>query len=64
MNVVILDPTEPGLTPLETRTPEAVDAEQDSASFQKAVQTRESTITSLIQEILQVRPSSHWGINE
>jgi hypothetical protein len=30
----------------------------------KSVQARAVTITSVLDEILEIRPPSHWGINE
>ena len=30
----------------------------------KSIQARAVTITSVLEEILEIRPPSHWGINE
>jgi len=43
---------------------EALVAELDSATMLNALQARQSTLTPVMEKILQFRPPSHWGINE
>jgi len=43
---------------------EALVAELDSATTLEAIQTRESTAMPVEEKILQIRPTSHWGLNE
>ena len=64
MNTLIADPPELELIPGVAEASEGVLAELDLASIVKAIQVRESTITPIMKELLQSRPSSHWGINE
>ncbi|HWV98624.1 MAG TPA: hypothetical protein VNZ64_02915 [Candidatus Acidoferrum sp.] len=64
MNPSISDPIELELMPEAAQTPEAVEAEQHSAFILAAIEVRASTLTPVMEEILQFRPSSHWGINE
>lgn len=65
MNTLITSgPAELELIPEAAKTSEAVAAEQDSASISEAIEVRASSLTPVMDEILQSRPSSHWGINE
>jgi hypothetical protein len=64
MNALIDDPAEPGVMPDALKGSEAVAAELDSASMVEAIRVRESTLTPLMENILQFRPASHWGLNE
>jgi hypothetical protein len=52
------------LSPDVVNAVEALVAEIDSAAILKAIQARESTLTPVMEKILQFRPSSHWGLNE
>jgi hypothetical protein len=38
--------------------------EDEWANEIKSVQARAVAITSVLEEILEIRPPSHWGINE
>jgi hypothetical protein len=64
MRTLIPDPAELELTPDATESPEAVSANLNSASVFETIRVRELTLTPIMKEILQSRPSSHWGINE
>ena len=64
MNALIPDLAGLELIPDVENAVEALVAELDSVAVLKAIQARESTLTSVIEEILQVRPPSHFGINE
>jgi hypothetical protein len=65
MNALIADPPELELMPDAAKaSEEAVVAEQNSASVLESIRVRESTLTSVMERILEFRPSSHWGINE
>jgi len=64
MNAVTYAPTELELTPDLVNAVEALVAEMDSAATCETLQARESTLTPVMQKILNFRPSSHWGINE
>ena len=48
----------------ETKASEAVVPELELAALLEAIQARASTLTPVMEKILQTRPSSHWGINE
>jgi hypothetical protein len=61
---LIHDPTEVEPVPDAVKGSVAVLAELNSASILEAIRVRESTLTVVMERILQSRPSSHWGINE
>jgi hypothetical protein len=64
MNALIPEPADLELMPDAAKTSEALVAKLDSTSTLEAIQVRASTVTPFMEEILQFRPSSHWGINE
>jgi DNA-directed RNA polymerase specialized sigma54-like protein len=64
MNAQILDAAKLKLMPHAAETAEAGEAEEDAAVMLEAIQTRERTLTHVFEKILEVRPPSHWGINE
>ena len=64
MNPLDSDAAELELTPDLANTVEALVAEMDSAVTWDALQARESTLTPVMEKILQFRPPSRWGINE
>ena len=64
MRALIPDPSELELTPDATKASQAVGADLNSASVAETIRVRELTQTLVMKEILQFRPSSHWGINE
>jgi hypothetical protein len=64
MKALIPDPSELELTPDATEASEAVNADLNSTSVFETIRVRELTLTLVMKEILQSRPSSHWGINE
>ena len=64
MRALIPDPPELELTPDATEPSQAVSAELNPTSILETIRVREITLTPLMKEILQFRPSSHWGINE
>jgi hypothetical protein len=64
MKALIPDPTEVEPVPCAVKASLAVLAELESVSILEAIRVRESTLTVLMERILQSRPSSHWGINE
>jgi hypothetical protein len=64
MNALILEPTELGFVPDGAKASVALVRETDLDSILEEIQIRESTITPVMEEILNFRPSSHWGINE
>jgi hypothetical protein len=64
MNPLIADPAGLELTPDVENAVTALVAEIDSAAILEAIQTREFTLTPIMQKILQFRPPSRWGINE
>lgn len=64
MNALASDAPELELTPDLANAVEALVAEMDSAATWDALQARESTLTPVMEKILQFRPPSHWGINE
>ena len=64
MRALILDPSELELTPDATEASEAASADLNSTSVFETIRVRELTLTHVLKEILQSRPSSHWGINE
>jgi hypothetical protein len=64
MNALDSDAAELELTPDLTNAVEAIVAEMDSAATRDALQARESTLSPVIEKILQFRPPFRWGINE
>jgi hypothetical protein len=64
MDTLIPISAEVGLVSDAAKGSEALVAELDSASVLQAIQVRISTLTPVLQEILNFRPSSHRGINE
>ena len=64
MNPLISDPAGLELRPEVVNAAAALVAEMDSAAILEAIQARESSLTPVMQKILESRPSSHWGINE
>ena len=64
MSPFIPDRAELELTPDATEASEAVSADLNSTSVFETIRVRELTLTLVMKEILQSRPSSHWGINE
>jgi hypothetical protein len=64
MDTLIPHSSELGLVPDALKVSETMVTEPDSASFLEAIQVRASILTPVIEEILDSRPSSHWGINE
>jgi len=64
MNAQISDPAGLELVPEVANAVEALVAEMDSAAILEAIHVRESTLTPVMEKILQIRASSHWGLNE
>lgn len=64
MNALTPDQVELELTPDVAKAVDALVAELDSAAILEALQARASTLTPVMEKILQFRPSFHWGINE
>jgi hypothetical protein len=64
MNALASDAAELELTPDLANAVEAILAEMDSTATRDALQARESTLTPVMEKILQFRPPSCWGINE
>jgi hypothetical protein len=64
MNALDCDAAELELTPDLANSVEALVAEIDSAATRDALQARESSLTPVMETILQFRPPSQWGINE
>lgn len=64
MKSLIPDPTGQESIPEVAKEVEALVAELDSATTLEAIQTRESTAMPVEEKILQIRPTSHWGLNE
>jgi hypothetical protein len=64
MRALIPGPVALELVPDAAKAADAVSAELTSTSILEAIRVRELTRTSVLQEILQSRASSHWGINE
>jgi hypothetical protein len=64
MNEKIVEPTELGFLPHAVEVLGAVGTDLDSASIFETIRVREVTLTPIMREILEPRPSSHWGINE
>ena len=51
-------------TPDVTKPGEAPVAEMDQAAALEASQARELTPTPVMKKTVQIRPTSHWGLNE
>jgi hypothetical protein len=64
MNALIPDLAGLELIPDVANAVEALVAESDSVAILEAIQARASTLTPVMEEILQLRPPSHFGINE
>jgi len=64
MNALIPDQAGLELIPDVANADEALVAELDSVAILEAIQVRASTLTPVMEEILQLRPPSHFGINE
>ena len=64
MRAFISEPAELELIPGATEASAAVIADLNSASIFETIRVRELALTPVMKEILQARPSSHWGINE
>jgi len=64
MEPSISKPDELKPTPDLTTVVDALVAEMDSAAIVKAIEVREATAMSLVEKPLQIRPTSHWGLNE
>ena len=64
MRALIPDPVGLELVPDAAEAADAVSADLNSISILETIRVRELTRTSVLEEILQSRPSSHWGINE
>jgi hypothetical protein len=64
MNALIPEPADLEVVPDAAKTAGALVAKLDSTFTLEAIQVRASTITPFMEDILQFRPSSHWGINE
>ena len=62
--VLIPDRTEVVPVPDAVKAAVTVVAELNSASILEAIRVRESTLTAVMERILQSRPPTHWGINE
>ena len=64
MKTLIAAPAEIEIMPRVPETLQEIVAVPDPGSIFEAIQTREKTVTLVMENILQFRPSSHWGINE
>jgi hypothetical protein len=64
MDTVIPNEAELELMLGAAKASEAVVAGLELASILEAIHVRASTLTPVMEKILQSRPSSHWGINE
>ena len=64
MDTLTPHPAEVELASDAAKASEAVVASLELASILEAIQARASTLTPVMEKILQSRPSSHWGINE
>ena len=64
MKVLIPNPAELEFLPDSVEVSEAAGANLDSTSMRETIRLRELTVTLVMKEIFQSRPSSHWGINE
>jgi hypothetical protein len=64
MNALIPDPAKLELMPDAAKAGNVAAAELNSASILEMLQVHESTVTHVMEKILQFRSSSHWGINE
>jgi hypothetical protein len=64
MRALIPDPVGLELVPDAAEAADAVSADLNSASILETIRVRELMRTSVLEDILQSRASSHWGINE
>jgi hypothetical protein len=64
VNPLIPEPTGLEPSPDTAKAVEALVAEMDSVAILAAIQARASTLTPVMEKILQFRPPSHFGINE
>jgi hypothetical protein len=64
MNPLITDPVELEAMPDLTDAVDGLVAEMDSDATLEAIRARESTPTPVTEKPLQIRPTSHWGLNE
>ena len=64
MNAVISKPADPELMPDVENAVALLVAEIDSLAVLEAIQVRASTLTPVLEKILEFRPPSHFGINE
>jgi hypothetical protein len=64
MNPSVANPAELKPAPDVANPVDALLAEMDSAAILQAIQAREATVMSVMEKTLQIRPTSHWGLNE
>jgi hypothetical protein len=64
MRAFIPDPVGLELVPDAAEAADAVSADLNSTSILETIRVRELTRTSVLEDILRFRASSHWGINE
>ncbi len=64
MNASIPIPAELELVPGAAKPSEAARAKEDSAMTREAIEVRTTALTPVMESILEIRPSSRWGINE
>jgi hypothetical protein len=64
MLALIPDPVGLELVPDAAEAVGAVSADLNSTAILEAIHVRELAQTSVLEDILQSRASSHWGINE
>jgi len=64
MSALISDLVDLELTPEVANAVEALTAEIDSVAILESIQARESTLTKVMEEILQFQPTSGCGVND
>lgn len=64
MKPLIPDPTGQESIPEVAKEVGALVAELDTATTLAAIRSHESTATSVAEKSFQIRPTSHWGLNE
>ncbi len=64
MKASIPNPAELELVTEAAKPSEAALAEEDSAMNPEAIEVRTTALTPVMESILEIRPSSRWGINE
>ena len=64
MRALIPDPVGLELVPDAAEPADAVSVDLNSTAILEAIRVRELTQMSVLQDNLQSRASSHWGINE